>query len=393
MVHHEARGSASDRALLLHRMLMRFGLTVANLLALVSIAVTSIGLTRSVTAGVIATLLWYALAQLVVFILTPLSGRALRHGTRRGLVYGTLAAASACIFFASFYTTVLPLQATLAAMALYILGMALHRALYWVPYSTTLPSAPSAIEMLIRACVPLVLGVVLSAFPSLLPLMFLFAGFCILISIVPLMRVSDTYEHFEWHYGETFEALFASAQHDLLKFSIIDGMQGLTLIVLWPLIIFIILRYSFLGLTIVLTVTALVTALIRFTGSAVLRRLNRSTPLMATLVFSSWIIRLVPSAIPQFLLVDVYHHTIRAPQRASVDPLLMEQAADAAHYVDEYTALKEMGMALGRFFMCLFVIFATLVFGLQLACALSIVLIAIVATYSFVSTRRLARSV
>jgi hypothetical protein len=44
-----------------------------------------------------------------------------------------------------------------------------------------------------------------------------------------------------------------------------------------------------------------------------------------------------------------------------MDLITQEQAADSAHYIDEYTALKEMGNSLGRVITCLVLLISMMV--------------------------------
>ena len=58
-----------------------------------------------------------------------------------------------------------------------------------------------------------------------------------------------------------------------------------------------------------------------------------------------------------------------------MDPFVFEQSADRGSFLDEYTVLKELSLALGRISMCVFVAVLTYVaplivaFGVALLCA------------------------
>lgn len=354
----------------------------------------------SLEAALFAVAILYALMQGIVLIMTPLSGAALRHGMRRALAYGTLIAAFAFACFSLVFAPQVGAQFAFAMIATFVVFMGLHRALYWIPYRSEIADAGAYVRPTFRQEV-------------LIALMPLFAGFIIevdwlgpeallaavslvaLSALVPLIRIPESYEGFEWGFGETFRNLFSPLNRDFLNLSILDGVQGTALLLVWPLAAFVILGQSFLGLGFILTVTLLLAPFTRRLVRSLLRhvRAERSTPVLVTLVVSSWLFRLAAASPLQILVADIYYHSGTSPKRFSLDTSAFEQSADGAHYVDEYTALKEMGMAIGRIIACFLLIGTVFVMPAAGAFALLIIIAALSAAWSIMISRRLARGV
>jgi hypothetical protein len=101
---------------------------------------------------------------------------------------------------------------------------------------------------------------------------------------------------------------------------------------------------------------------------------HKSPGMNAALVGSSWALRVLALSPASIIIADVIYHAATPAKRYGLDPVSYEQAADSAHYIDEYSALKEMGMAIGRTALCLF--FALMLFLVSPFAALAAALIA-----------------
>ncbi|HEY4522089.1 MAG TPA: hypothetical protein VJH91_00420, partial [Candidatus Paceibacterota bacterium] len=69
---------------------------------------------------------------------------------------------------------------------------------------------------------------------------------------------------------------------------------------------------------------------------------------------SAWVMRLVVASPVGVVLVDTYFHAGR-PEARGHDASAYEQTAENRTFVDEVTALKEMGMGIGRTILCIIV--------------------------------------
>ena len=255
--------------------------------------------------ALVQTLLLYALVQVTAMLVMPLAQQAMRGNMLRGLAYGTLFGAIAFVYIGAFSTGSFPHGA--AAIAL-VLGI--HHAVYRIPYTMErgafAPSfyTPFALELFLAA-VPLSVGYLLTSSVSLTTLFF-FAGALYIIALAPLLLVPHVYERYSWGYRETFHNLLDGRNRRLVFEGLIFGAGGAALFLLWPLAFFLVFTHSLRALGIVFSLT-----------------------LLGILLF-----------------------------RSMRGRALAEQRADGGAYVDEYSVLKEMALALGRILVCLAVVVA-----------------------------------
>lgn len=287
------RQSGTGEALALHRFLMR--LANAALGAFLWVFVFHyFAHTVPLARALVQTLLLYALVQAIALLLLPFAMRRLRAGMRRGLVWGTLLLAAAIVYVGLLLTGTFPQGA--AAIGV-LLGA--YSALYRVPYAVERSAVgrmqqPNLVGELVLACTPLLVGVMLGLAVSPTAVFYIIA-LVPLAALLPLSQVPNVYENFSWTYHETFARLAAPENKQFLTRAVPRGFASAALFLLWPL------------------------ALLFITNSAI----GIGAAFSATL-----------------LLILV----LRAPQRR----VLVEHYLDGGSYLDEFTALKEMGLAVGR---------------------------------------------
>src|SRR3989344_4140128 len=331
---------AGVRALRAHRLLMRLAFGAGHIFAWVIVFRGFYLSNGNLEAPLVAASFLYSLAQGIAFILTPLSGIALRHGIRRALVYGTLTAAFAFVCMSLLFTQAISDDFAFGMIVSFVILMGLHRALYWIPYATAAAEMHAGRSQLfwLRET---------------------------LIALMPLLA----------------SVLITIPRGPQILLSLISGS--------------IILGQSFSAPGVILSATLC----IAFVGRPIVRRIlrtlraDRSTTVVAVIAFSSWVLRLSAGSPLQVAVADVYYHSGISPRRFSVDASASDQSADGGHFVDEYTALKEMGMALGRILACAFLALIALIVNAQSAFALTIILAAFSAAGSVVLSRRLSRQV
>jgi hypothetical protein len=137
----------------------------------------------------------------------------------------------------------------------------------------------------------------------------------------------------------------------MLSETLLAGVEGAALLILWPLLVFVLLNWSYTVLGFVLSGAFVLAFLLRAFFE---RPVSRISPALAALVnASAWIMRLTVGGAVGVVLVDTYFYIGSQPKRRGLDMHAFEQMADNTTFVDEHTALKEMGMALGRILICI----------------------------------------
>ncbi|KKW30295.1 MAG: hypothetical protein UY74_C0045G0011 [Candidatus Kaiserbacteria bacterium GW2011_GWC2_52_8b] len=348
-------------ALSLHRFFVRTGLMVG--------VFAWIFIFQYALAG---TALTYALMHDVTLLLTPLSARSLRNGSRRPLMIGILLASIAFAALALAFSGSAGAQIGLGVLA-FALCMGSYRACYWVPYEVDAsrvahPKHRHLVQELFFAFVPACVGLVLMlGYPAPVWVLFL-AALCVLSSIIPLLRVPNVHEGFSWGYLTTFRELFAARHQKMVVAAIMDGVSGAALLLFWPIAIFLIVGWSYALVGIILSATFLIVLFSR----RYIRRLIQSSSLhdsvvvQAALAASSWIFRLTVASPLGAVMVDSYFYTGTPIRGTGIDPFGYDQAADRGSYVDEYTALKEIGLSIGKILVCLVAAYLALRISLPL---------------------------
>lgn len=339
---------------MVHRALVRIALSGAHVFAWIFVFQYFYVRSGSLAGGVASTALTYALSHAIVVLLTPYAATRLRNGFKWTLVFATLSLAAAfAILSASFAGHTASVG---WGVGLFAILMGIYRGLYWVPYEiaqTVYPARASRSDLLI-ALSPALAGLFLTS-SAIAPVELLGASAIVaLFALVPLARMQDVVEGYSWSYRGTFHQLFADARRPLLVSSVVSGIEAAALLLLWPLAMFMLFKWSYPTLGIVLTITFIITHLAR-------RALHRpmmhaSTGITAFSAVSAWVMRLAVGGAVGAVLVDTFFYTGSQASARGVDMLSFEQAADNNTYIDEHTALKEIGMGIGRILLCLFVV-------------------------------------
>ena len=343
----------SARALSLHRFLFRFAFAGAHVFAWVFVFQYFYLVEPSVAQALARTVLLYALSQTITCLGTPYAARLLRSGARRVFAWATTLAATSFIVLGASFEGFWGAAYPPAAIALFAVGLGLYRAFYWIPYEieiqATGKSRGNLFTELLVALAPILGGFYVVA-ASFGPLLLLYtAGALMLVSVVPIFFLRNVHEGFSWGYRETFGRLVEPANRSIAVHAFFEGISGAALLLFWPLAIFIITGWSYGMLGVILTLTFIIAILARSFVRGSIRRggLHTSNLLKVVFAVTPWAFRTFVGTPLGAIFVDSYFYTT-TPRRIGLDPLTFEQAADAGSYVDEYTALKEMGLALGR---------------------------------------------
>ncbi len=333
----------------LHRFLLRAALAGAQVFAWIAAFQFLYFYTGSLAGAFAGVALTYALQHTVAILLVPLAARNMRHGSERTLEAAVLCAAAAFATIGGMYIS-LGIAFTWAMGAFAIL-MGAYRALYYIPYAlASREEKPLPSLDILVALMPALAGVLIASAWYIPQALYFGAAALIVLSLIPTYRMRNLHEGFSWGYRETFHRLFDRGSRPLLLSSISEGIEATALLLVWPITAWIMLDGSYPLLGVVLSATLLVTMVARL----IMRSFKIApTRLIAdTIYLSGWVLRYFAGGAGAILLVDVYAHAGGETQKRGIDLATYEHAADNHTYIDEYTALKEMGHALGRILMC-----------------------------------------
>lgn len=376
-----------DSGLSLHRLLIRSALSGAHLFAWVFIFQFYYVQTRSVSASVFNLLLTYALAHIVVILAAPVAARTLRFGFHNGMRVAILSLSFAFLLLGagfSGYTGSISLSVSLFALL-----VGLYKAFYRVPYEMMRLSSSFArsngVEIFI-ALLPTVTGLYLTA-GGLAPVYILYAASLVsIIALIPVASMKDIREGFAWTYRQTFHELFSIRHRNQFLHAFFSGIEATVLFIVWPIAVFTFLDWSYPLLGVVLSLTLIFTLIARRLFKDAIRTVPiRVRPLLAA---SGWIMRLGVGGFVTAVLVDTYVQTTAPTSERGMDMRSYEQSADNHTFIDEFTTLKEMALALGRVSACIGVAILFAVFTVPQAFAATFVVAAIAAAYAMRSVYR-----
>ncbi len=244
------------------------------------------------------TLFLYALSEIITMIATPITLRYIAGSMLRGVVFGT-----ALLGLTYAYIGALALGLFPHGIAMIGVLFGLYRAFYRVPYTLERAAAsdwrPHPVAEFVLALMPLAAGLALSMGLPFFSLVFL-SSILALMALGPAALVPTVEDRFSWSYRETFMRFLHESNAGIVFNSMMEGAKGVTLVVLWPLALFL---------------------------------LGVPTPaLLGALVSATLLLTLL--------------------SRTRTGMIIIEHRMDGGSFIDEYTALKEMGASLGRAIIC-----------------------------------------
>lgn len=264
-------------------------------------------------------------------------------------------------------------------LILYMVSWAAYRALYWLPYHVEVTSFLDKdhrgrqvsfftnLVAILAVIAPLVGGFVIEYFGF--QFVFIIGFVLILFSVIPLFFMEETHEEYSFGYWESIQNLFAKKNRNLLYAYGGDGAQTVVAFVFWPIFIYLILDGNFAAVGAVSSVVVLATVILgTFAGELVDRISKTQLMIISTIIYTTgWLLKSFATTALHILLFDAYHNAGKAVNRITFDAGSYTHLADNGHYVDEYTAFKEMALNLGRISMLLFGGFMALIFGIKVA--------------------------
>ncbi len=356
---HMLQDPSSSKWFFAHRLILRFALSAIHIFAWIFVFEFYYHLNSSVDSALFQTILLFALSQIVTCLATPYTARYLRFGARKAMFFGTLLCVVAFSTLNAAFEGAWGPVGTALAVTSFALCMGLYRALYWIPYvieseaNTQRPLSITA--QVVVALAPFIGGLMITAVVDGAAILFQIGAVMIALSLIPLLFVADVYENFTLGYREAFQRLLDREHYRLVRESFFDGMSGAALLFFWPLAAFLLLGRAYDTLGLILALTLLIAVVMRRVVRKWMNvsRLSRTAFFDAVLTLTPWVLRLGVATPLGMITVDSYFYTT-SKRTMGADPFSFEQMADGGTYVDEFTALKEIAISLGRIAMCLF---------------------------------------
>jgi len=259
------------------------------------------------------------------------------------------------------------------------LNLVLFRTLYWVPYHVEFTRFTNGkyrgrqmaylaiLGYLIGVGAPLLAGFLLMQ--GSFELLFILAVLILMISILPLKRLSHQEIKFDFSYKQTFQELFQRKHRRLRAAYFSDGAQGLVGIIIWPIFIYQLLDGQYLAMGAVTALVVIATVICQLMVGGYTDKVSKKKMMkVGSLIYAiGWVAKMFVATVFQIFVAGTFHSLAYIAFRTPFDAFSYEKFADSGSYVDEYTVLREISSNLGRATMGLFLLALVALVGIKVA--------------------------
>lgn len=301
-------------------------------------------------------ILYYLASQVLYLIFLPLGARILnKFGFRHSLQLSTVCGA---LYYLGL--RMLKEDTIHYVVPFLIIIITIWRILYWVPYHVDFAKFSGknnkgktvgfiqSIFSLIGVIAPLIAGWIIVKFGY--DALFVAGIVIYLASMIPYITIPRTKEKFSWGYFETWRKLFKKKHVGTTLAFMADGAESVAGVIIWPIFIFIILDGDFMKVGSVSSAVVLITMIMQLLmGKYADKKPKKSLLKIGTVLYALiWIGKTFILTFFHIFLADMFHKFSKIFLRIPFDAATYEIAADQGHYVDEFTVLHEMAIAMGR---------------------------------------------
>jgi MFS family permease len=307
---------------------------------------------------------WYLIGSLAYLVLVAYGAQFLnRVGFRTSLI---MSAILGSLFYTVFYF--LEPKTVYWLIPLSIILLTIWRMTYWLPYHIEFTkltkkrdrgkqlSLMLATASLIGIFAPVVAGTLITHQGY--NVLFIIAIVLFLVSSVPYFTIPRTHETYSWSYTKTWKQLFRKSNQSMLIPLIAEGAENTVGVIIWPIFIFNILEGNYFEVGAVSTLIVAATIGIQlFAGSYVDGKGKRGLLRTGTVLYAfGWILKVFVATAFHIFVAGVYHSVMKIFVHTPFETLVYEVAADQGHYIDEFSALREMAIGIGKSLMLIMAI-------------------------------------
>lgn len=185
--------------------------------------------------------------------------------------------------------------------------------------------------------------------------MFVVAALIILISMIPLAYLPRVEATYEFGFIESFKKLFHPTYRKMTLAMMAYGAEGIVATVFWPVFLFTVFAGEYLDLGLFAGAVVVVNILLRLVLGIWLDKhgRRRALHLGVDLYALGWLAKAFVTSVTGVFAAATFHGFGSIMMRTPLDVMTYEKAADAGHYLDEFTTLREIALSLGRIAMLL----------------------------------------
>jgi len=304
-------------------------------------------------------LAFFALSFLLWLFLVPLGAMAMsKIGIRKSIVISI-------VFGLAWYYLLqqFSLGKPIVYLGLALVAITIYRCFYWVPFHTDFAEFTDkrtrgrqlaflmSVSLIVSVFIPVLAGLIIANYGY--EILFLIAITVYLLSIIPVFLLPKVQEKFSYTYFQTFKQVFSKKHRNMLISYAADGAQNVSGIVVWPIFIWLIMNQNYAAVGLISSLIILFSLILQLFMGNLSDRFDKRKVLKwgARLNAAGWIIKMFVQTGFQIFIASTYHSFASIVMRTPYDALMYERAADSGHYVDEYTVLREISLGIGRLIM------------------------------------------
>lgn len=317
---------------------------------------------------------WYFLVSVLYLFLVPYGAQLLNTiGYKRCLQLSSLLSAS--LYFC-FY--IVEASTIWFYIPLSIIILVLWKMFFWIPYHIELIALSDtknrgkqisvilATASAIGVIMPIISGYIITEYS--IDILFIIAVGCFLATAIPYNFLPKTNEVFTWSYKKTWQQ-FLSKKHRHLTLSLAgQGAESIVGGVVWPIFIFQVLDGNYFDVGALSTLVVGATIILQLGVGNILDKIKSSKNLIkiSTSLYSlGWILKIFVATGFHIFAASLYHKVMHIFIRAPFDTEVFEMAASQGHYVDEFTAIRDMAIVAGKSLGLIFIVLISLYLPLQ----------------------------
>lgn len=180
----------------------------------------------------------------------------------------------------------------------------------------------------------------------------------ILASIVPLLFLPRYDVTYEFGFFESFRKLFAREFRPMSLAMMAHGAESIVATVMWPLFLFVLFDGAYLDIGIFASVLVLMGMLLQLGVGQWLDRHTKPRILAwgVNVYALGWLAKAFVDSVTGAFAASTFHSFGSIMMKTPLDVMTYDTAADAGHYIDEFTTLREVALTLGRVLMLVILI-------------------------------------
>lgn len=309
--------------------------------------------------NLVALIIWYICVYVVRVPLLPLGSKLFsKIGLVPSMVIGTIA--WALFYVVASILHVVPDWQPLLLLGLIVLIQGVFNATYWTPFHVDFAkflkkgrrgkqvSILYATRDALAVIMPVLAGFLVAKYSY--GSIFGIAVFIILISIIPLLFLPHVEVKYEFGFFETFKKMFTKKYRPLSLGMMAHGAEGVVSTVIWPIFLFAVFAGRHLEIGAFASIIVVVSILLRLILGGWLdkHKKRKALKLGVDLYALGWLAKAFVSSVGGVFAASTFHSFGSIMMQTPLDVMTYEKAADAGHYVDEFTTIREIALSMGR---------------------------------------------